>query len=93
MRDRHHPQRVPERMVQVRLHLQVFVTEASQTVHQTEPFERELSEMFGVTVVGIPNPERLYLPDDWPEGVYPLRKDFERRALNEECGHAYDATG
>ena len=43
-------------------------------------FERELSEMFGVTVVGIPNPDRLYLPDDWPAGVYPLRKDFDMKA-------------
>ena len=40
-------------------------------------FERELSEMFGVTVVDTPNPDRLFLPDDWPAGVYPLRKDFE----------------
>jgi Ni,Fe-hydrogenase III component G len=39
-------------------------------------FERELSEMFGVTVVGAPNPARLFLPDDWPSGVYPLRKDY-----------------
>lgn len=39
-------------------------------------FERELSEMLGVTVVGTPDPSRFLLPDDWPEGVYPLRKDF-----------------
>lgn len=39
------------------------------------PFERELSEMFGITVTGTPDPTRLFLPDDWPEGVYPLRKD------------------
>jgi Ni,Fe-hydrogenase III component G len=38
-------------------------------------FERELVEMFGVEVVGTPDPSRLYLPDDWTEGVYPLRKD------------------
>src|SRR5574341_623571 len=24
-------------------------------------------------------PLRLYLPDDWPEGVYPLRKDVDPR--------------
>lgn len=40
-------------------------------------FERELREMFGVTVVDTPNPDRLFLPDDWPAAVYPLRKDFE----------------
>jgi Ni,Fe-hydrogenase III component G len=40
-------------------------------------FERELSEMFGITVQGTPNPDRLFLPDEWPAGVHPLRKDFE----------------
>jgi Ni,Fe-hydrogenase III component G len=39
-------------------------------------FERELIEMFGVTVTDTPNPARLFLPDDWPEGVYPLRKNL-----------------
>ena len=39
-------------------------------------FERELAEMLGVAVAGAPSTDRLYLPDDWPERVYPLRKDF-----------------
>ncbi len=43
-------------------------------------FERELSEMLGVTVVGTPDPSHLFLPDDWPDGVYPLRKDFIAQA-------------
>ena len=38
--------------------------------------EREIGEMFGVSVVGTPDPRRLYTSDDWPEGVYPMRKDF-----------------
>jgi len=45
-------------------------------------FERELSEMFGITVVGTPNPEKLFLPEDWPDGVYPLRKDFKPEMLS-----------
>lgn len=49
-------------------------------------FERELSEMFGITVVGTPNPARLFLPDEWPVGVYPLRKDFEVEARLVEGG-------
>ena len=40
-------------------------------------YERELMEMFGVQVVGTPNKDRLLLPDDWPDGVYPLRKTFK----------------
>jgi Ni,Fe-hydrogenase III component G len=40
-------------------------------------FERELREMFGLEVLQTPDPTRLFLPDDWPEGVYPLRKDAQ----------------
>ncbi len=40
-------------------------------------FERELSEMLGVTIAGAEYPEHLFLPDIWPEGVYPLRKDYQ----------------
>jgi membrane-bound hydrogenase subunit beta len=37
--------------------------------------EREKQEFFGITVTGIPDGRRLFLPDDFPEGVYPWRKD------------------
>jgi len=39
-------------------------------------FERELGEMFGIHVIGTPNPDRLFLPDQWPTNAPPLRKDF-----------------
>jgi len=39
-------------------------------------FERELMEMFGVVCEGTPDPRRLFLPDEWPDGTYPLRKDY-----------------
>ncbi len=38
-------------------------------------YERELREMLGVEVVGLSNVDHLFLPDDWPDEVYPLRKD------------------
>jgi Ni,Fe-hydrogenase III large subunit len=37
--------------------------------------EREARDMFGLEPVGTPDARRLVLPDDWPEGLYPLRKD------------------
>ena len=37
--------------------------------------EREKQEMLGVTVVGIPDSRRIFLPDDFPVGVHPWRKD------------------
>ena len=39
--------------------------------------ERELQDLFGVKAEGHPDPRRLILPDDWPDGVYPLRKDVK----------------
>jgi membrane-bound hydrogenase subunit beta len=37
--------------------------------------EREKQEFLGVRVTDIPDSRRLFLPDDFPEGVYPWRKD------------------
>jgi Ni,Fe-hydrogenase III component G len=39
-------------------------------------FEQELSEMLGVTVSDAPFTGYLFLPEEWPAGVYPLRKSF-----------------
>ena len=38
-------------------------------------YEREVRDMFGLEPVGMPDERRLVLPDDWPDGLYPLRKD------------------
>ncbi|MDP5240896.1 hydrogenase large subunit [Uliginosibacterium sp. 31-16] len=37
--------------------------------------EREVRDMYGLRPVGLPDERRLVLPDDWPEDLYPLRKD------------------
>lgn len=39
-------------------------------------YEWELKEMLGVDVIGLRMTGHLILADDWPEGVYPLRKAF-----------------
>lgn len=38
--------------------------------------EREMHEMLGIEFRGHPDLARLLLPDEWPEGVYPLRSDY-----------------
>jgi Ni,Fe-hydrogenase III large subunit/Ni,Fe-hydrogenase III component G len=40
--------------------------------------EREIQDLFGLKLVGHPNPRRCALHDDWPN-VHPLRKDFALR--------------
>lgn len=38
--------------------------------------EREFRDLIGIEPVGHPYPKRLVLPDGWPDGAHPLRKDF-----------------
>jgi Ni,Fe-hydrogenase III component G len=40
-------------------------------------YERELQDMFGIVVDRIPDPRPLVMPDDWPAGHFPLRKDWK----------------
>ncbi len=37
-------------------------------------YEREAYDMYGLVAEGLPDKRRLVLSDDWPEGVYPLRR-------------------
>ncbi len=67
-------------VVTLRVHLpraQAQVPTVSGTLPTASLFERELSEMLGVTIAGAEYPQYLFLPDSWPTGVYPLRKDFQ----------------
>lgn len=49
-------------------------------------FEREIKEMFGITVDGLSVSDHLFLPEDWAPEVYPQRVDFtidKARAIQE----------
>ena len=39
--------------------------------------EREINELLGINFKGHPDLRRLLLPDEWPKGVYPLRRDYK----------------
>jgi Ni,Fe-hydrogenase III large subunit/Ni,Fe-hydrogenase III component G len=39
-------------------------------------FEREIMDYFGLVPEGHPNPKRVGVHDDWPEGAWALRKTF-----------------
>lgn len=65
------------------LGLECLVPEWAEEVDSITPIipgadwsEREFRDVIGVEPKGHPDPRRLLLPDDWPEGVYPLRRDF-----------------
>jgi Ni,Fe-hydrogenase III component G len=43
-----------------------------------EWIEREIHDILGIDFKNHPNLKRLILSDDWPEGVYPLRKEVKK---------------
>ncbi|HPM42748.1 MAG TPA: NADH-quinone oxidoreductase subunit C [Candidatus Omnitrophota bacterium] len=43
-----------------------------------EIYERELIDLLGAKIDGMPEGKRYPLPDDWPKDQYPLRKDWKQ---------------
>ncbi|HEY4485751.1 MAG TPA: NADH-quinone oxidoreductase subunit C [Nitrospiria bacterium] len=52
-------------------------------LHAAGGYEREIQDLLGLKPVGHPNPRRLVHHERWPEGVYPLRKDFDVKSRPE----------
>ncbi|HNW93071.1 MAG TPA: NADH-quinone oxidoreductase subunit C [bacterium] len=50
-----------------------------------EWIEREMWELLGITFIHHPGLKHLLLPDDWPNGVHPLRQDFRQDELPPPC--------
>lgn len=44
---------------------------------QADCYERELIDLLGAQVQGLPPGHRYPLTDDWPAGQFPLRKDWQ----------------
>ena len=49
-----------------------------------EYYEREVADLLGIVVEGLPEGTRYPLPDGWPDGQYPLRKDWKPDMLRKE---------
>lgn len=46
-------------------------------------YERELEDMLGTKVEGLPPGDHYPLPENWPQGQYPLRKDWKPDQLEQ----------
>jgi len=46
-------------------------------------YEQEVHDMLGVIFEGHPDLSPLVVPENWPEGVHPLRKDYSIEKLKE----------
>lgn len=52
--------------------------------------EREIFDLLGVKIKGLPEGRRYPLPDDWPDGEYPLRKDWTSDRLDKKEASAQE---
>ncbi len=52
-------------------------------------YEREICDMFGLTPVGHPELRPLVLHENWPAGLYPLRKDFDPGRVVPDAGKPF----
>ena len=52
--------------------------------------EREANDLMGIFPEGHPNPAPLILDYDWPEGVYPLRKEETLESIREKADAAME---
>lgn len=64
--------------------LRVKLDKENPRVHSLAPvfkganwIEREIHELLGIEFTGHPDMRRLLLADEWPEGVYPLKADYQ----------------
>ena len=67
--------------------LRTFLPRDRPAIDSIAPFckaaewiEREMWELLGIGFHGHPDLRHLLLDDDWPEGSYPLRRDWKRPA-------------
>ncbi len=52
-------------------------------------YEREIADLLGLQFEGLPPGSRYPLPDNWPAGEYPLRKDWQdTRIMPKEGGES-----
>ena len=79
----------------VALNLRALVSKQEDRIDSITPvvpaavlYEREVCDLLGVEFTGHPDPRRLILPEEWPEGDFPLRcpDAVEHKESEEEGG-------
>lgn len=62
----------------------------SLIVHEALNYERKIKTFFGLIPVGHPDPKPLLLHENWPEDLFPLRKDFDGKFRPAEAKGTYE---
>jgi len=58
-------------------------------IHKASNYERRIQTFFGLTPIGNLDQRPIILHENWPTGIFPLRKDFDGQTRPEEAHGTY----
>jgi len=58
-------------------------------IHEASGYERRIKSFFGLEPVGHPNPRQILLHENWPDKIFPLRKDFSLETRPKDAHGSY----
>lgn len=58
-------------------------------VHESSWYERKIKTFFGLHPKGHPNPRQILLQENWPDNIFPLRKDFDGKTRPGQANTPY----
>jgi Ni,Fe-hydrogenase III large subunit/Ni,Fe-hydrogenase III component G len=61
----------------------------TRDVHEASGYERKIATFFGLKPLGHPDSRPMILHENWPENIFPLRKDFNWRERPEKANGSY----
>lgn len=62
----------------------------TRDIHEASGYERRIKSFFGLNPVGHPHPRQILLHDNWPDNIFPLRKDFDGQIRPVESQGVYE---
>lgn len=63
----------------------------TKTIHEASGYERKIYTLFGLLPTGHPYVKRILLHENWPDKVFPLRKDFNYKTRPEYAQGSYES--
>ena len=62
----------------------------TKDIHEASGYERKIKTFFGLNPVGHPHLRQILLHENWPDAVYPLRKDFDWKTRPADAVGSYE---
>lgn len=63
----------------------------TKEIHEASGYERKIKTFFGLSPIGHPSTQKILLHENWPDTVFPLRKDFNYQTRPEEAHGIYES--